>query len=102
MVQSNLAIAGPPKGATSSIVNVLLTKYDEAPLPKPTCFILNLPRAATLNYNPSEFWGTIENMIDGELTTVKYKGQSRYIPPPHVFILTNVDLQKQYEHIFYK
>ena len=101
MVQNNIAIAAPAKGNTSNVINLMIQQYDAAPEPKPTCFIFNVPLATvdSASYDAPEFWTTIENLLDGELSTIKYKGACRYIPKPHVFILSNSDLKRRYEHI---
>lgn len=82
----------------------MIQMYDRAPSPKPETFIFNLPRSTvdSREFDPPEFFSTVENLLDGEMTTVKYKGASKFIKKPHTFILTNTDLKARYDLYFHQ
>lgn len=49
------------------------------------CFILDLPRSA----EDHKFYGCLEEVCDGVITTTKYKGSTLVFNQPHIFVFAN-------------
>jgi hypothetical protein len=83
---------------SNNVANVLIKKYQKAADPKPSCFIIQLPRCAlrSQRFDAHEFCILLERVADGCLETTKYQGFSLQIERPWVFIFSNDHLPRRW------
>ena len=94
--QSNLAVTALAKGNLGDVMYLLIDEYKKR-VPRPNCIVFNLPRSTfqSKSFDPREFFIGVELVLDGELKTGKYKGAQLYIQKPHVFLLTNENIEQK-------
>lgn len=76
---------------SNNLANLIIKKHARCPNPKPSSFIIQLPRAAlkSSRFDEHEFCIFLERLADGLLETTKYQGASLQIERPWCFVYSN-------------